>query len=246
MTLEEMKNQYPEIPIGTSTDYTNQKFGKLTCLYRTNSNSSGSVWVCQCECGNIKPMAVSKLKKRKEPTCGCGLSLDITGKRFGKLVAISKAPSKNGKTYWLCQCDCGNQKEIQTNHLTSGATQSCGCLNDSINHKGQAVIDLRRRVKIALVEAFGHKCAYCGLEDNPVLYDFHHLNPEEKEFGVGSASTTRSREAYLREAKKCVLLCSNCHRRIENGLITNNDLHYIEPNEKIYWETLEKLKTVYK
>ena len=48
-------------------------------LDRTNSNSSGTVWVCQCECGNIKPMAISKLKKRKEPTCGCGLSLDITG-----------------------------------------------------------------------------------------------------------------------------------------------------------------------
>ena len=180
---------------------------------------------------------------------GCDImpkALDLTGKRFGKLVAISKAPSRSGKTYWLCQCDCGNKKEIQTNHLTSGATQSCGCLNDSINHRGQSVIDLRRRVKIALVEAFSHKCAYCGLEDNAVLYDFHHLNPEEKEFGIGSASTTRSREAYLREAKKCVLLCSNCHRRIENGLITNNDLHYIEPNEKIYWDTLEKLKTVYK
>ena len=173
-------------------------------------------------------------------------ALDLTGQRFGKLVAISKAPSRSGKTYWLCQCDCGNQKEIQTNHLTTGATQSCGCLNDSINHKGQKVIDFRRRVKIALVEAAGHKCAYCGLVDDPILYDFHHLNPEEKEFGIGSASNTHSREAYFREAKKCVLLCSNCHRRIENGLITNNDLHYVEPNEKVYWDTLEKLKTVYR
>ena len=173
-------------------------------------------------------------------------ALDLTGQRFGKLVAISKAPSRSGKTFWLCQCDCGNQKEIQTNHLTSGATQSCGCLNTAINHKGQAVIDLRRRVKIALVESFGHKCACCGLVDAPVLYDFHHLNPEEKEFGIGSASTTRSREAYFEEAKKCVLLCANCHRRIENHLISNNDLQYVEPNKEIYWQTLEKLKTAYK
>ena len=55
-------------------------------------------------------------------------ALDLTGKRFGKLVAIKKVPSKNKKTYWLCQCDCGNQKEIQTSHLQSGAIQSCGCL----------------------------------------------------------------------------------------------------------------------
>lgn len=39
-------------------------------------------------------------------------ALDITNQRFGKLVAIQKAPSKSGKTYWLCKCDCGNEKEI--------------------------------------------------------------------------------------------------------------------------------------
>lgn len=170
-------------------------------------------------------------------------ALDITGQRFGRLVAISKAPSRSGKTYWLCQCDCGNQKEIQTNHLIKGQIQSCGCMR---NNKGQHVIDLRRRVKIALVEAFGHKCAYCGLEDNPILYDFHHIDPREKLFGISSGSTTHSREAYLNEAKKCILLCSNCHRRIENNLITLEDLNITPINEDIYWETLEKLKTVNK
>jgi len=39
-------------------------------------------------------------------------ALDLTNKRFGKLIARQKAPSKNGKTYWLCECDCGNWKEI--------------------------------------------------------------------------------------------------------------------------------------
>ena len=53
-------------------------------------------------------------------------ALDITNKRFGKLIAIKKMPSKNGKTYWLCRCDCGEEKEIQTCHLTSGATTGCG------------------------------------------------------------------------------------------------------------------------
>ena len=53
--------------------------------------------------------------------------LDITGQRFGSLTALKKVKSRGGKTYWLCQCDCGNQKEIQTSHLTSGATKSCGC-----------------------------------------------------------------------------------------------------------------------
>lgn len=101
---------------------------------------------------------------------------------------------------------------------------------------------MRRRVKIALVEAFYHKCAYCGIVDEPVIYDFHHLNPEDKKFGIGNGATTHSQIDYLNEAKKCVLLCSNCHRKIENNLITKYDLNYVEPNEEIYWKTLEQLK----
>ena len=53
-------------------------------------------------------------------------ALDLTNKRFGSLVAIKKAENRNKKTYWLCKCDCGNFKEVQTCHLVSGATKSCG------------------------------------------------------------------------------------------------------------------------
>lgn len=43
-------------------------------------------------------------------------ALDITGQKFGKLTAIKRGPSKNNKTYWYCQCDCGNPelKLVQT------------------------------------------------------------------------------------------------------------------------------------
>ena len=60
-------------------------------------------------------------------------ALDLTNKKFGKLTAIKKVQSRNGNTYWLCQCECGNQKEIQTSNLTSGATLSCGCLTKNPN-----------------------------------------------------------------------------------------------------------------
>ena len=116
-------------------------------------------------------------------------ALDLTNQQFGDLIARQKAPSRKGKTYWLCEClNCGSFKEIQTGHLTSGVTKSCGC-NANKQHP---VVAFRKRIKIALVEAFSHKCAYCGLEDNVVLYDFHHLIPEEKLFGIANATTTRS------------------------------------------------------
>lgn len=59
-----------------------------------------------------------------------GKALDITGQQFGKLTALIKAPSRNGKTYWLCRCECGNEKEIQTNHLTNGKIKTCRCCNE--------------------------------------------------------------------------------------------------------------------
>ena len=57
---------------------------------------------------------------------------DLTGQRFGRLVVIGKAGryvSPHGKTatIWLCQCDCGNTKEVITSELTTGHAKSCGC-----------------------------------------------------------------------------------------------------------------------
>ena len=57
-----------------------------------------------------------------------GKKLDLTGQRFGRLVVLHEAErSKIGKIRWLCQCDCGNTVIVQTGHLRSGHTQSCGC-----------------------------------------------------------------------------------------------------------------------
>lgn len=52
---------------------------------------------------------------------------DLTGRRFGRLTVEGFAYM--GKyPYWHCRCDCGNEKDILGQSLTSGDTQSCGCL----------------------------------------------------------------------------------------------------------------------
>ena len=53
---------------------------------------------------------------------------DITGRKFGKLTVLKLQTLKNHRTYWLCQCKCGNTKVVRKDHLLSGVTQSCGCL----------------------------------------------------------------------------------------------------------------------
>lgn len=53
---------------------------------------------------------------------------DLTGKRYGKLVVEKYLRTENGKSYWLCRCDCGNYCEAFTGMLNSGIKKSCGCL----------------------------------------------------------------------------------------------------------------------
>ena len=54
-------------------------------------------------------------------------AIDISGLRFGKLLAINYDGSKGGYRYFSCQCDCGNIKSIKRRLLVKGETKSCGC-----------------------------------------------------------------------------------------------------------------------
>ena len=53
--------------------------------------------------------------------------IDLTGQRFGRLVVLERAESRGGATYWRCQCDCGNIREVYAADLRSGKHKSCGC-----------------------------------------------------------------------------------------------------------------------
>jgi hypothetical protein len=57
--------------------------------------------------------------------------IDLTGKRFGRLVVLNFDKEKrrdNYKYYWICKCDCGNIKSICGGSLKNGLSKSCGCL----------------------------------------------------------------------------------------------------------------------
>ena len=55
---------------------------------------------------------------------------DITGRRFGKLTAVSRVGFSpiTRMAVWLCKCDCGNWKQARQNNLKRGRTKSCGCI----------------------------------------------------------------------------------------------------------------------
>lgn len=52
---------------------------------------------------------------------------DISGQRFGRLVAETLDHSADHKRFWRCACDCGNVIVIRQDQLTTGRTKSCGC-----------------------------------------------------------------------------------------------------------------------
>jgi hypothetical protein len=54
--------------------------------------------------------------------------IDISGRRFGRLVALETAGKRWGRFLWLCRCDCGVESVFDGNHLRRGMSKSCGCL----------------------------------------------------------------------------------------------------------------------
>lgn len=66
----------------------------------------------------------------------------------------------------------------------------------------------------------GGKCQVCGYDKYIGALEFHHVNPEEKDFGVSSKGYTHSWNKVKQEINKCVLVCANCHREIHAGIIS--------------------------
>lgn len=82
----------------------------------------------------------------------------------------------------------------------------------------EAVTRRHQQLKRILVEAAGGCCVICGYNSSIVALQFHHVDSATKEFPMSTASG-KSIAAYLREARKCVLVCANCHCELEMGLV---------------------------
>ena len=82
----------------------------------------------------------------------------------------------------------------------------------------------RRRLKQLLVVEAGGACGLCGYSRCMAALEFHHLVPAEKAFSLSEEGVTRSLARARAEAKKCVLLCANCHAEVEAKVSTAPDL----------------------
>lgn len=83
----------------------------------------------------------------------------------------------------------------------------------------RAVAKRRRKIKEMAIAYKGGKCQVCGYKRCHGALDLHHNDPATKEFAIGDKGYTRSWEKVKKELDKCVLVCANCHREIEAGIV---------------------------
>lgn len=105
-----------------------------------------------------------------------------------------------------CICKKHGLTEFVIN--SAGRKRCKKCRIDAVNKK-------RQNNKKILVEYKGGKCEICGYNKCIDALEFHHINPEEKEFGI-SDGNIKSIERLKCEADKCMLVCANCHKELHH------------------------------
>lgn len=120
-------------------DLSGQSFGHFTVLRPHEERSHGGrQWVCRCICEKEVLVTTSLLRSGQRTSCGCegkGTKIldgtrckDLTGQRFGRLVAETLVGTRRKSGLWRTRCDCGRVKNVPAQALRSGGTSSCGCL----------------------------------------------------------------------------------------------------------------------
>lgn len=179
--------------MGHIKDRSGLVFGKLTIIKYSGQDQHGqSMWLCACECGETKEISLNKLTQGGVKSCGClknPIPIDISYRRFGKLVAIKLTGASVQKgSLWLCKCDCGNEKIAIGTRLRQGEVISCGCANydhivyraEKDRQRGNAASSLRRA---------------------------------RKRFADGSFTASQVAELYQKQHMRC----ANCKTSIKEG-----------------------------
>lgn len=152
---------------------------------------------------------------------GCAkstVSYHINNNGLGYISKITKEIITEMKIYYL------NHTIIETSKFfkisVSSVKKYCDnkrVLSTKPTKQGRAVEAVqkrRKKIKELAVEYKGGCCEKCGYDKCIAALEFHHIDPNEKDFGIASKGYTRSWVKLKEELDKCIMVCANCHREI--------------------------------
>ena len=155
--------------------------------------------ICQ-ECGN-KMEAVKSTKKYCSDRC----TYDARNRRYRENKSIMSE-----KVCLICE------SKFKPHTPAANLRQCCyNCMPDGVQlTRSMFIVELKKK--------FGSKCQKCGYDTYSGALDFHHLDPSQKDFTISNMNF-KLKDA-IEEIKKCILLCSNCHKEFHAGLWTLEEL----------------------
>ena len=172
----------------------NPKFCSKKCLHRfadrkyRNQKTDGN---CN-KCGVI----IAKKNSKKPKYC----------QNCWQIVKRQSRPNKEIKPTVIPKCKvCDIIKTDQNSCKTKSGTFNTYCKKCS----AELILIRTRRLKEKCVNYKGGKCEKCGYNQCLAALQFHHKDPNQKDFGI--AGKTTFNDTMIRELEKCSLLCSNCH-----------------------------------
>lgn len=98
----------------------------------------------------------------------------------------------------------------ETEHVMRDTWRCKACRSEAVKRR-------RQKVKMMAVEYKGGRCERCGYDRCIEALEFHHTDPSSKDFGIAYKGHTRSWDKVRSELDKCIMLCANCHREVENA-----------------------------
>ena len=157
-------------------DLTGKRYGRLVVIGEPQVGSRGTIWKCQCDCGNICYKVSSDLIHGNVQSCGCykkdlhSTMNDLTNQIFGELKTLySNEVAKDGQRLWMCECSCGKQILVRAGALRSGKTKSCGCKTSKGNLEIRQIL-LNKNIEFE--EEYSFSDLYYSSKQNPLRFDF--------------------------------------------------------------------------
>lgn len=218
--------KYKVIPVGQAKDLRGQKFGRLTVVDRVESIRKRTFWLVRCECGGENTVDAASLTRGNTKSCGClrdevafelgkNSSVDLSGERFGRLVAVRPTDERSSYAIvWECICDCGEVTCVSSSHLNAGNIRSCGCLaadysgsnhrnwNPNLTEEDREArgrqANRQRKWRETVYERDNYTCQVC--KEHGGRLNAHHLNGwdehKDERFNISNGVT----------------LCKSCHK----------------------------------